>query len=72
MTCYQISEDIHRTLQRVLLAYRGRLLLRIPGPVPFGLVFVLMLIPFFPELVMSTDLLSFEHPSVILLCFANS
>ena len=27
-----------------------------------GLAFVLMLRPFFPELVMSTDLLSFEHP----------
>ena len=25
-----------------------------------------MLRPFFPELVMSTDLLSFEHPSVLL------
>ena len=28
-----------------------------------------MLKPFFPELVMSTDLLSFEHPSVLLFCF---
>ena len=27
---------IHRTLQRVRLANRGRLLLRTPGPVPFG------------------------------------
>ena len=26
----------HRTLQRVQLANRGRLLLRTPGPVPFG------------------------------------
>ena len=26
----------HRTLQRVRLANRGRLLLRTPGPVPFG------------------------------------
>ena len=33
-----------------------------------GLAFVLMLRPFFPELVMSTDLLSFEHPSVLLFC----
>ena len=31
--------------------------------------FVLMLRPFFPELVMSTDLLSFEHPAVLLFCF---
>ena len=34
-----------------------------------GLAFVLMLRPFFPELVMSTDLLSFEHPSVLLFCW---
>ena len=34
-----------------------------------GLVFVLMLRPFFPELVMSTDLFSFEHPLVLLFCF---
>ena len=34
-----------------------------------GLAFALMLRPFFPELVISTDLLSFEHPSVLLFCF---
>ena len=28
--------------------------------------------PFFPELVMSTDLLSFEHPLVLLFCFVLS
>ena len=28
-----------------------------------------MLLPFIPELVMSTDLLSFEHPSVLLFCW---
>ena len=33
-----------------------------------GLAFVLMLRPFFPELVMSTDLLSLERPSVLLFC----
>ena len=33
-----------------------------------GLAFVVMLRPFFPELVMSTDLLSFEHPLVPLFC----
>ena len=33
-----------------------------------GLAFVLMLRPFFPELVMSTDLLSLEHPLVLLFC----
>ena len=61
----------HRTLQRVRLANRGRLLLRTPGPVPFGTRFVLMLRPFFPKLVMSTYLLSFEHPSVLLFFFYN-
>ena len=49
------------------LANRGRLLLRTPGPVPF----VLMLRPFFSELIMSTDLLSFEHPSVLLFCLCQ-
>ena len=34
----------------------------------FGL-FVLILRPFIPELVMSMDLLSFEHPSVLLFCY---
>ena len=58
----------HRTFQRVRLANRGRLLLRTPGPVHLGLAFVLMLRQVFPELVMSTDLLSFEHPSVLLFC----
>ena len=57
----------HRTLQRVRLANRGRLLPRTTGPVPF----VLMLRPFFSKLVMSTDLLGFEHPSVLLVCFEN-
>ena len=33
-----------------------------------GLSFVLMLRQFFAELVMSTELLSFEHPSVLLFC----
>ena len=61
----------HRTLQRVQLANRGRLLLRTPGPSLFWLAFVLMLRPFFPELVMSTGLLSFEHPSVFLFCLST-
>ena len=34
----------------------------------WDLHFFLMLRPFFPELVMSTDLLSFEHPLVLLFC----
>ena len=60
----------HRTLKRVRLANRGRLLLRTPGPVPLGTC--IMLRPFFPELVMSTDLLSLEHPSVLLFCFRQT
>ena len=59
----------HRTLQRVRLANRGRLHLVLSH---LGLAFVLMLRPFFPELVMSTDLLSFEHPSVLLFCLTAS
>ena len=61
----------HRALQRVQLANRGRLLLRTPGTVPFGTAFVLMLRPFFPELVMSTDYSSFEHSSVLLFCLTS-
>ena len=53
-------------LERVRLANRWRLLLWTPCPVPFGLSFVLMLRPLFSELFMSTDLLSFEHTSVLL------
>ena len=37
-----------------------------------GLAFVLMLRPFFPELVMSTDFLRFEHSSVLLFCLLPS
>ena len=70
---YQISEGFHRTLQRVRLANRGRLLLQTPGPVPFGTCICSNLLrPFFPELVMSTDLLSFEHPSVLLFCCSST
>ena len=59
----------HRTLQRVRLANRGRLLLRTPGPVPFGTC-----ICSYVETILSWtchvyDLLSFEHPSVLLFCF---
>ena len=74
---YQISRGFHGTLQRVLLANRGRLLLRTPGPVPFGTCIcsnVETIDNFFPELVMSTEPLSFEqfqHPSVLLFCFVD-
>ena len=36
LTLLQNFGGFHRTLQRVQLANRGRLLLRTPGPVPFG------------------------------------
>ena len=36
LTLLQNFGGFHRTLQRVRLANRGRLLLRTPGPVPFG------------------------------------
>ena len=64
-----IFGGFHRTLQRVRLATEdayssGHLVLY-----HLGLAFVLMLRLFFPKIVMSTDLLSFEHPSVLLFCF---
>ena len=61
---YLISGVFHRTFATVWLPNRGRLLLRTSDP----MAFVLMLRPFIPEPVMSTDLLSFEHPSVLLFC----
>ena len=58
------KRDFVIKLSHILLAYSsGHLVLS-----HLGLAFVLMLRPFFPELVMSTDLLSFEHPSVLLFC----
>ena len=68
LTLWPNFGGFHRTLQRVRLANRGRLLHRTPGPVPSGLAFVLMLRIFFPERVMSSDLLSFEHSQVLLVC----
>ena len=44
---------VHHKRIVFLVGIQGRLLLRTPGPVPF-------------ERVMSTNLLSFEHPSVLL------
>ena len=74
LTLFPNFGGFHRTLQRVRLANRGtedaysseHLVLS-----HLGLAFVLMLRPFFPELVMSTDFLSFEHPSVLLFCLLN-
>ena len=65
-------EGFYRPLQRVRLDNRGRLLLRTPGLVPFEIwIFFLILRPFFPDLVMSTDLFSFEHSSVLLFCLPS-
>ena len=63
-------DGFHRTLQRVRLANRVGLLPRTLVLSHLGPAFVLMLRPFFLELVMSIDLLSFEHPSVLLFCLS--
>ena len=58
----------HRTLQRVRLANRGRLLLRTPGPVPFGTCICSNV-----ETILSLTCHvygPFEHPSVLLFCLA--
>ena len=54
--CNESTEDAYSSVHLVLCH--------------LGLAFVLMLSPFFPELVMSTDPLSFEHPSVLLHVFS--
>ena len=53
------------------LNYRGSTYIFCNARSALGLAFVLMLRPFFSELVMSTDLLSFEHPSVLLFCLSK-
>ena len=52
----------HEHLQRVWLTNRGRLLLRTPGLSRLGLAFVVILRPFNPELVMTTDPFEFQTP----------
>ena len=47
---YQISGGAHRTLQRVLLANRGRLLLHTPGPVLFRIFICSNVETIFPDL----------------------
>ena len=50
-------------MQQVRLANRRRFLLWTPCLVSkYGLVFIVMMLPFISELVISSDLLSFEHP----------
>ena len=68
---YPISGGFHRTLQRMRLANRGRLLLRTLGPVPFGLAFVFMLRPFSHEFVMFFYF-DFKHLSVLIFCLEQS
>ena len=64
-----IFGGFYGTFQRLQLANIGHLHMYSSGHMVLfhlGLAFVLMLRPFFPELFISTDLLSFEHPSVLL------
>ena len=62
---YKISGAVQRVRLGTEDAYSsGHLVLS-----HLGFAFVLMLRPFFPELVMSTDLLSFENTSELLFCF---
>ena len=53
----------HRTLQRVRLANRGRLLLRTPVPVPFGTCICSHV-----EIILSRTCHVYAHPSVLLFC----
>ena len=59
----------HRILQRVRLAGGGAFSSGHLVLCHLGLAFVPVLKPFFPGLVVSADLLSFERPSVLLFCF---
>ena len=59
-------------LQRVRLANRERLLLWTLGPILVWTCICSNVETFFPELVMSTNLLGFEHPLVLLVCFVIS
>ena len=65
---YKFDMCVHRILQRVRLANRGRLLLRTSGPVPFGTCICSNVETIF-SWTCHVDLLSFEHPSVLLFCF---
>ena len=59
---YRLREASTEYIQRVWHANRGRWLLRTPGPVPFGLAYVLLVETNpFPNL----SLLLFEYPSVL-------
>ena len=65
LTFHQILVSIEH-LQRVWHAKRGRLLLRTPGPVPLGLVYVLLVETNpFPNLSLFYRTMLFEYPSVL-------
>ena len=66
---YLTLGGLYRTSQRERLANRGHLLLWTPSPVPFRTCICSNIKTIHSELVMSTDLLSFEHPSILLFCF---
>ena len=59
----------HRTLQRVRLVNRGRLLLRTPSPVPFWTCICSDVETIFHLSLSCFRTLNFEHPSVLLFCF---
>ena len=64
---YLILGGFHGTFATGVASRQRTLTPQNPGPVPF----VFMLRPFIPEHGMSLDLLKFEHPSVLLFCFAS-
>ena len=65
LTFHQILVSI-KHLQRVWHANRGRLLLRTPGPVPFGLAYVLLVETNpFPNLSLFYRTMLLEYPSVL-------
>ena len=55
-------------MQRVRHANRGRLLLRTPGPVPFGTYMCSNVETNLSWICLVSGLLNFEHPSVLLFC----
>ena len=67
---YFIPEGFYRTLDTGAASQQRTLNPTVTWSFLFdmGLAFVLMLRPFIPERFMSTDLLSFEHPLVLLFC----
>ena len=69
LTFYLIARCFHRTFATCAACQQRTLTLPDTWScLTLGHASVLMLIPISPELVLSMDLLSFEHPSVLLFC----